>query len=176
MGGLISMQEAGVTPSNVLIGQMPLALASYFANRKVERPTAVESDSSAPLGLGQYHADGRVQVARNAELSPYSAQEITQHELLHALAHEHPAWSADDSAGYPALRAAIRESVPQGLSIEHQNWLKNELERTDIKHAFTDLASAGMSDRQYLPPPLAAYFAPLLGNALTPVKQESGPR
>ncbi len=157
VGGLIPQNDA-FTPSNVLMGQMPWQLQQQEPNTHISRPATISGND-----YGWYDpSTNNVQVQRDVEGGPYSAQEVAEHELLHQLAGEHPSFRDEPTNGYPRLTSAIRASIPTAGYPALGQYLREMATRPDPEHAFTGLASAAMRTPDIIPQPLLDYFAPLL--------------
>lgn len=156
VGGLIPQN---FTPSNQLIAQMPPFLRQFFANKKIQRPSALQVGGNEDIGA---YGDGIVQVARTAP----NENVVTRHELLHALSAEHPRYRHDPYFGYGDLRRAVGDG--SGLP----DWMRQQMARGDWAHNFVHLGEMAMDQPDALPIPLQNYFAPLL----PPVQRQSGPR
>lgn len=169
------MLSAGILPPNVMeqIGssRMPLELQAYLREDPVHRPIALAGGA-----LGNYPGGGEVNMRRDyegtSEAQQFGLSYGPEHELLHLLSYEHPAWSQDARSDFSELQGAARAS--RGWVPSLDAWVDQTIKSGDLSHLFTGLAYLGLNDHRYLAPPLQRYFAPLLG--LRQPVREQGPR
>jgi hypothetical protein len=108
------------------------------------------------LAAGVETFEGRAQVAMSA-----------RHELVHFVCWNHPRYHADEEAGFPAFRAALAAGHAELARYDrYRTWLTESFLRqgdhANIVELFADIPT-NFRDLRELPPPIAEYFAPLIG-------------
>ena len=89
-----------------------------------------------------------------------------RHEMFHFIAHNHPLYRPDDDAGWPALWGALQESRAHVDAFpRYRDWIRRSFipqgGHANPTELFADIPT-NFPDPAEIPPPLRAYFAPLL--------------
>ena len=177
MGGRPRDKDRTFLSSDQLVKAVALRftpeVARWIARRKIERPSLARMNGASGLyhfgdrtsytgddrriSIHDERIPSRVQVGREGDplWGTSGAVAVAEHELLHAISFEHPAYRDDARAGFPRLVRAIHASR-YGLSPQTYSDLLF-LVRDDQAHAFTHAATL-----RSLPLPLRDYFAPVL--------------
>jgi hypothetical protein len=97
----------------------------------------------------------------------------SRHEMFHFIAHNDPRYRADDDAGWPALWGALAESRADVADFpRYRDWIRRSFipqgGHANPTELFADIPT-NFPDPSEIPPPLRAYFAPLL------IGSEGGP-
>jgi hypothetical protein len=89
-----------------------------------------------------------------------------RHEMFHFIAHNDPRYRPDDDAGWPALWGALDASRAQvERHPRYRDWIRRSFipqgGHANPTELFADIPT-NFPDPSEIPPPLRAYFAPLL--------------
>lgn len=90
----------------------------------------------------------------------------SRHEMFHFVAHNDPRYRADDDASWPALWGALEASRPHVDAFpRYRDWIRRSFipqgDHANPAELFADIPT-NFPDPSEIPPPLRAYFAPLL--------------
>lgn len=154
-----------VTPGPELVAQ---ALAPF--------PEAVRTLGSrcpfhrydARSGGGYWPDRNEVWLAAGVETYEGTRQVVlsARHEMFHFVAHNDPRYRPDDDASWPALWGALEasRSYLDGYP-RYRDWIRRSFlpqrDHANPAELFADIPT-NFPDPRELPPPLVAYFAPLL--------------
>ncbi len=126
----------------------------------------------AARGGGGYWSDrNEVYLAAGVETYEGLRQVVlsSRHEMFHFIAHEHPLYRPDEDAGWPALWGALEEGRAFVADFpRYRDWIRRSFipqgGHANPTELFADIPT-NFPDPSEIPPPLRAYFAPLLSDA-----------
>ena len=122
----------------------------------------------ARSGGGYWSDRNEVWLAAGVETYEGTRQVVlsARHEMFHFIAHNDPRYRPDDDASWPALWGALEASRPllDGYP-RYRDWIRGSFlpqrDHANPAELFADIPT-NFPDPRELPPPLVAYFAPLL--------------
>jgi hypothetical protein len=120
-------------------------------------------------GGGGYYADrGEIWLAAGVETYEGLRQVVlsSRHELFHHVCHTHPRYRLDEARGLSQMRRAVAASRPLLHSYpRYRDWVVGSFlpqgDHANPVEYFADIPT-NFRDAAELPPPLRAYFAPLI--------------
>lgn len=122
----------------------------------------------ARAGGGYWSDRNEVWLAAGVETYEGTRQVVlsARHEMFHFIAHNDPRYRPDDDASWPALWGALEasRSLLDGYP-RYRDWIRRSFlpqrDHANPAELFADIPT-NFPDPRELPPPLVAYFAPLL--------------
>ncbi len=127
-----------------------------------------ESTRAEPLAGPKATAMGEVWLAAGVETYEGLRQVVlsSRHEMFHFVAHNDPRYRIDDDASWPALWGALEASRPYVDAFpRYRDWIRRSFipqgGHANPAELFADIPTI-FPDPGEIPPPLRAYFAPLL--------------
>lgn len=122
----------------------------------------------ARSGGGYWSDRNEVWLAAGVETYEGTRQVVlsARHEMFHFIAHNDPRYRPDDDASWPALWGALEasRSLLDGYP-RYRDWIRRSFlpqrDHANPAELFADIPT-NFPDPRELPPPLLAYFAPLL--------------
>lgn len=131
-------------------------------------------------GGGFWPDPNEIWLAAGVETHESLAQVVlsARHELFHYVNWNHPLYRRDLDRGYPGFRAALAEARPLLAAYpRYSEWISRSFvpqgEHANPVELWADIPT-NFPDPTGLPPPLARYFAPILGADGAPPKLPSG--
>ena len=154
-----------VTPGPLLIQQ---ALAIFPEPVRALGATCPFFRYAARSGGGYWPDRNEIYLAAGVETYEGTRQVVlsARHEMFHFIAHNHPLYRPDDDAGWPALWGALEASQPLVADFpRYRDWIRGSFipqgGHANPTELFADIPT-NFPDPSEIPPPLRAYFAPLL--------------
>jgi len=154
-----------VTPGALLVQQ---ALAIFPEPVRTLGSACPFHRFAARSGGGYWPDRNEVYLAAGVETYEGLRQVVlsSRHEMFHFVAHNDPRYRADDDASWPALWGALEASRPyvEGYP-RYRDWIRRSFipqgGHANPAELFADIPT-NFPDASQVPPPLRAYFAPLL--------------
>ena len=143
-----------------------------FSSTKIERPS-VQLGYDRPTNVGGAYfpewqdRNDRVTVGRgNETYSEDFAVSVARHELLHKMQFRHPAYAADQQAGFPGLLSVMSSSLGRLVMNPRNHQQVQEALRFyrsgDLVHVWTAMAEMAVNNPpSQVDPAMRSYFAPL---------------
>jgi hypothetical protein len=154
-----------VTPGPLLVQQ---ALAIFPEPVRALGATCPFFRYAARSGGGYWPDRNEIYLAAGVETYEGTRQVVlsARHEMFHFIAHNHPLYRPDDDAGWPALWGALEASQPFVADFpRYRDWIRSSFipqgGHANPTELFADIPT-NFPDPSEIPPPLRAYFAPLL--------------
>lgn len=157
-----------VTPGPELIGQ---ALAIFPEPVRALGARCPFHRYDARGGGGYWPDHNEVWLAAGVETYEGTRQVVlsARHEMFHFIARNHPRYRPEDDAGFPGLWGALHASRPFLEEFpRYRDWIRRSFlpqgGHANPVELFADIPT-NFPDPAEVPPPLRAYFAPLLDGA-----------
>ena len=154
-----------VTPGPELVGK---ALAIFPEPVRALGARCPFHRYDARGGGGYWPDQNEVWLAAGVETYEGTRQVVlsARHEMFHFIAHNDPRYRPDDDASWPALWGALEKSRPHlDAYPRYRDWIRRSFvvqgDHGNPTELFADIPT-NFPDPAEIPPPLRAYFAPLL--------------
>lgn len=154
-----------VTPGPELVAQ---ALAPFPEGVRALGARCPFYRYDARSGGGYWSDRNEVWLAAGVETYEGTRQVVlsARHEMFHFIAHNDPRYRPDDDASWPALWGALEASRSSLDAFpRYRDWIRRSFlpqrDHANPAELFADIPT-NFPDPHELPPPLVAYFAPLL--------------
>lgn len=154
-----------VTPGPEVVAQ---ALAPFPEGVRALGARCAFYRYDARSGGGYWSDRNEVWLAAGVETYEGTRQVVlsARHEMFHFIAHNDPRYRPDDDASWPALWGALEASRSSLNEYpRYRDWVRGSFlpqrDHANPAELFADIPT-NFPDPRELPPPLVAYFAPLL--------------